>query len=126
MSDDKNYWALPVVLHYYVCNKDFSVVDRLANSINPSVALQTLYDAVRNIESIFLSEGKKKEELCSTVKTLVKNEELDCGKVISIAKVEAESIAKLIKESFNKDVMNLLKVISIKALEGDCPLIQSS
>ncbi len=115
----RDYWALPIVLHYYVCNREFNTIDRLANSINPTVAIQTLYDALRNIESIYLSGGEKKE-LCDVIQARISKSELDCDKVISIAKWEAGELSQLILESFDRNVMNLLKYISIKALEGPC------
>ena len=140
LEREKFTW-LPRALGYFVKNRDYGVVDRLANATNPNVALTVLYDAMRVIQSIISSgkeedflrafergfgkvvkkEGKPyycyKGEKCPNVcKTLDDECCCDAETLYNLVFKEVESLKHTIEKKFDVDVMVKLKVIALNAL----------
>ncbi len=139
MGEGKYYW-LPRALSYFADEevKNYGMIDRIAGSINPNVALQAIYDAMRYLLTVINSDDPK--EKYRFVSKFGKPEKIDnewcyCfeGKCPSLCKQkdgrcccnakalyelamkEVEKLKYDLKE-FKSKVLLDLKVIAINAL----------
>jgi len=134
------YTWLPRALSYFADEevKNYGMIDRIANSINPNVALTALYDALRNLLTIvnssdvkekykFVSKFGKVETIegvphycfegnCPSV-CKKENDKCCCDPkaLYELAKKEADDLKHKIKD-FDIDAILELKVIAINAL----------
>ena len=134
------YTWLPRALSYFADEevKNYGMIDRIANSINPNVALSALYDALRYLLTVVNSDdAKEKKRFVSkfgkvemkdgepyycfqgNCPSVCKKEDETCccdaKALYELAKRDADELKHKIKD-FDLDAILELKVIAINAL----------
>lgn len=138
-NGEKKFTWLPRALRYFVANKNYGMIDRIANATNANVALTVLYDAMRTLESV-ISSGKEDEFVRAFAGDRVEKkgnksyycfESSNCPSVcekegekcccdaralFSLASKEVEALKYEILNKFSVETMKKLKVIALNAL----------
>jgi len=112
----RKLWAIVDVLAFFAARRNYSYVDALANALDPAVALETVYNAVRDFKSTCIDrrhvpcEGAEAGEVDARCPE-VKPESLDYA-----VKSFAELTEKLYSEGRTSDLTLIYRRLAAEAM----------
>ncbi|NPA05200.1 MAG: hypothetical protein GXO09_03810 [Crenarchaeota archaeon] len=110
-------YYISCILSYFAENRQYGVLDRVANALGPDQAIAALYDALRS----YRSNCVKPPEEFNAMKPEEKRLCMACGKdpheLVSKAKYEVEELSKLLLDPARiEEALRLARVAALYAL----------